>query len=75
MKNITITLTNDQAKELASLLTMLTGRLQYRASKSPDGSLDDSWKFWNDISKPVSSSLGFEAWCEPDSKHLINLLS
>lgn len=64
-KQVTIKLTPEQAEHLTSLLTTLTGRLQYKAGKRKDGALDDSWRFWNKITNQLSHSIGFEAFCQP----------
>jgi hypothetical protein len=65
---INIQVSREQAEILCSLITDLNGRLQYRAMKTPDGSLDDSWKFWNKISKQLSTSFGYEAFMHPSKK-------
>ena len=57
---VQLELEQSEAKELASLLTALTGRLQYRAVHNPE--LDKSWPFWHKLSQKVSNALGFEAY-------------
>jgi hypothetical protein len=73
--SIKVTLTREQAKELATLLTIKTGELQYRAVQTPDGSLDDSWAFWNDLTKNVAFSMGYEAYSNPETDYVQDLLS
>jgi hypothetical protein len=65
--NATISLTEEEAKVLSSLLSQITGKIQYKALKDP--SLDESWVFWHGISSKVSESIGFESFME-DSEHL-----
>lgn len=60
-----IQLTKEQVEELSTLLGTLTGRLQYRAMKTLDGSLDDSFSFWNAIEKQVAGSIGMQAYLVP----------
>lgn len=74
MDKVQIELTVDEAKQLSSLLTMLTAHLSYRASKTPDGSLDEAWQFWHDISKKVSFSFGYQSWMEP-TQMITNVLN
>lgn len=64
-KKVTIKLTPTQAEHLTSLLTTLTGHLQYKAGKRKDGALDDSWRFWHGITNQTSKAIGFEAFCQP----------
>lgn len=65
MKNATVTLSRDEAEKLSSLLSQLTGKLQYRAVKDNSGSLDNHWQFWRNIEKKVANSIGFEGFAYP----------
>lgn len=67
MKNITISLTRKQAEDLSTVISSMVGALQYKATQTPNGSLDDSWAHWHKISKEISSSFGFEGWCSPNA--------
>lgn len=67
MKNVTITLTRNQAKELTTVISHLVGCLQDRATKAHSGLLDEDWAFWHCIEKACATSLGFDAYCDPTS--------
>lgn len=64
--NPTITLTREQAQDLSTVISTMVGALHYKASQTPDGSLDASFDYWREISKQISSSFGFEGWCSPN---------
>ena len=53
-------MTEEQARNLSSVLTSLTGNLQMRAVQ--DASLEKSWKLWRDIGRKVSGSFGFKSY-------------
>jgi hypothetical protein len=63
-----IILTQSEAQLLSTLLSNLTGRLQYRAMKTSDGSLDNHWQVWSNIEKKVSNAHGFEAYSVPSEE-------
>lgn len=77
MKNVTIVLTEEEAKELSSLLTRKCGMIQYQGtqenfngrelSEERREALNASWHFWHGMSQKVSSAFGFEAWMEPSA--------
>lgn len=75
MKNVTIELSREQAQELSTVITHLTGCLQYRAGLNKSGILDDDWAFWNEISKAISTSFGYEAFMDPTSDLAQSLLN
>lgn len=73
MKTITITLTDEEAKKLSTVINSLNGRLQYRATQTEDTSLDTSWIFWNGICKKIADSLGMIWNCPTkESQDLLN---
>ena len=64
-----IRLTREEAKALATLLSDLNGRLQYKAGKRKrTSSLDTSWAFWHEIDKKVAKSFGYAAWSVPSQE-------
>ena len=75
MKNVTVELTSDQARELCTVITSLTGNLQHRAAMDKSGILDDDWRFWNEITKAISTSFGYEAYMDPTSDLAQSLLN
>jgi hypothetical protein len=60
-----IQLTKEEVRELSTLLSTLVGRIQHCAAETPDGSLDEDWKFWHGISKKVDDAHGYQAYCVP----------
>jgi hypothetical protein len=64
-KNPTITLSREQAQDLSTVIATMVGALQYKATQTPDGSLDASFNYWSEISQRISSSFGFAGWRVP----------
>ncbi len=64
-------LSKEETESLCTLVTRLVGELQYRAikakSKWKQKELDGAWKFWNNISNKIASSMGFESFMVSDS--------
>jgi hypothetical protein len=67
MKNfVELTVTKRQAELLASLLTRVTGELQYRAIKTGDWRLDRSHEVWSGITNQITASIGMEVFQQPN---------
>lgn len=54
-----IDITPEQARDLATLLSVLTGTLQYEAISNPNA--DDGWHRWHPVAEAVSRAIGFQA--------------
>jgi hypothetical protein len=63
-KTISVNLTTEQLLDLSSLLSTVSGVLQYKAVKNSE--IDAEWEKWHTISKIISTAAGFESFCEPD---------
>ena len=75
MQNVTLELTKEQAKELSTVVTFLTGCLQLRAIQKSSQILDDDWRFWNKVSSALSESIGYSSYCDPTSDLAESLLN
>jgi hypothetical protein len=64
MKTVTITLTEAEATNLSTVITQLTGALQYHALSKKG--LNKAWKHWRGIGKKIASPLGYEALMVPN---------
>ena len=64
---VTILFTRQEIEELSTLVTVKTGELQYRAIEDP--TLDEAWKFWNDISRLLAGSMGFQSYMNPETDY------
>ncbi len=74
IRKVTIELTDEQVRELSTVITHLTGNLQNKAMLNKSGIYDEDWGFWSGVSKAVSKSFGFEAYCDPTSDLAQSLL-
>lgn len=74
-QTINITLTLEEAQELASLLSRKTGMIGWQAmtpvfngkpvTEERRAALDESFKFWSGIAKKVTTAFGYQAWMQP----------
>jgi hypothetical protein len=75
VKTVTVTLTEDEAKQVASVLHHLTAKLQYRASRTTVGRKYRSWRFWRDVTVPFDYALGMTHMdtSSPEQQDLLDL--
>jgi hypothetical protein len=61
VKNVTLVLTDEEAKNLSTVLNTLNARLQYRGAKCPKKDLkkhSEAWHHWHSITKKLATSMG-----------------
>lgn len=75
---VQVNLTTRQAELLTSLLSDLSGQLQYRAMKIAPGPesdrFDETYDFWSGISQAVAASINMQSFMQP-SPHINRLIS
>jgi hypothetical protein len=63
-KGALVHFTKEEVEDVSSVLTYLTGKLQMKAVETRTGELDGSFEYWNNITKKVAGSFGYQAWAK-----------